>query len=120
VNATLLALVRNEELEDMISSMKDLERTFNKKFNYPWLFLNDKEFTEEFKRRISMETKAKVTFGKRLQIIIEIHVDRNRYPSKRALGYSRVDKRGSLPGICPSSDGEESPICRQEVISPDV
>jgi len=63
VNATLLALVRNSELDDMISSMRDLERTWNRKFNYPWLFLNDEEFTDEFKRRISKETKAKVTFG---------------------------------------------------------
>jgi mannosyltransferase len=63
-NATLLSLVRNSELEDMISSMRDLERTFNHKFNYPWLFLNDEPFTDEFKRRISAETKAKVEFGK--------------------------------------------------------
>jgi mannosyltransferase len=63
-NATLLSLVRNSELDDMISSMRDLERTFNHKFNYPWLFLNDEPFTDEFKRRISAETKAQVTFGK--------------------------------------------------------
>jgi len=62
-NATLLSLVRNSELEDMIQSMRDLERTFNHKFNYPWLFLNDQPFTEEFKRRISAETKARVDFG---------------------------------------------------------
>jgi mannosyltransferase len=64
VNATLLSLVRNSELDDMLQSMRDLERTFNRKFNYPWLFLNDVPFTEEFKRRISAETKAKVSFGK--------------------------------------------------------
>lgn len=63
-NATLLSLVRNSELDDMISSMRDLERTFNHKFNYPWLFLNDVPFTDEFKQRISAETKAQVTFGK--------------------------------------------------------
>lgn len=63
-NATLLALVRNEEADDMVLSMRDLERTFNRKFNYPWLFLNDVPFTEDFKKKISAETKAKVTFGK--------------------------------------------------------
>ena len=47
----------------MVQSMRDLERTFNRKFNYPWLFLNDVPFTEEFKKKISAETKAKVTFG---------------------------------------------------------
>ena len=63
INATLLALVRNEELDDMIRSMKDLERTWNRKFNYPWTFFNDVEFTDEFKRLIRLETKAKVNFG---------------------------------------------------------
>jgi mannosyltransferase len=62
-NATLLALVRNSELDEMISSMRDLERTFNRKFNYPWLFLNDVPFTEEFIKKIRAETKAQVTFG---------------------------------------------------------
>jgi mannosyltransferase len=47
----------------MILSMRDLERTFNRKFNYPWLFLNDVPFTEEFMKRIKAETKAEVTFG---------------------------------------------------------
>ncbi|EAL86030.1 hypothetical protein KXW98_001409 [Aspergillus fumigatus] len=58
-NAALISLVRNEELEDLISTMKDLERTWNSKFNYPWIFFNDKPFTEEFKKRTQAETKAK-------------------------------------------------------------
>ena len=63
INATILALVRNEELEDMIKSMRDLERTWNRKFNYPWTFFNDVEFDDDFKRLIKKETKAKVNFG---------------------------------------------------------
>lgn len=59
INATLLCLVRNEELDDLIPTMRDLERTWNHKFNYPWTFFNDKPFTEEFKRRTQAETKAK-------------------------------------------------------------
>ncbi|KFA48114.1 hypothetical protein S40293_09296 [Stachybotrys chartarum IBT 40293] len=59
IDATLLALVRNEEVDDMVSSMKDLERTWNHKFNYPWTFFNDVEFTEEFKRKTSAATNAK-------------------------------------------------------------
>jgi mannosyltransferase len=64
INATLLALVRNSELKDMLMSIRDLERTFNRKFNYPWLFLNDEPFTEEFKEGIRAATKAEVKFGK--------------------------------------------------------
>jgi len=43
--------------------MRDLERTWNHKFNYPWTFFNDKPFTEEFKRRTQAETKAKCYYG---------------------------------------------------------
>lgn len=62
VNATLLTLCRNSELDDILMSMRDLERTFNRKFNYPWLFLNDEPFTAEFKKKVSAATKAQVTF----------------------------------------------------------
>jgi len=48
----------------MLQSMRDLERTWNHKFNYPWLFLNDEPFTEEFKKAIRGATKAEVKFGK--------------------------------------------------------
>ncbi len=51
INATLLALVRNEELDGMLQAMGDLERTWNHKFNYPWTFFNDVAFSEEFKRK---------------------------------------------------------------------
>ncbi|KAK2782031.1 hypothetical protein FQN53_000207 [Emmonsiellopsis sp. PD_33] len=62
INATLLSLVRNEELEELIMTMRDLERTWNSKFNYPWTFFNDKEFTDEFKTRTQAETKAKCNY----------------------------------------------------------
>ncbi|OJI85506.1 hypothetical protein ASPTUDRAFT_120236 [Aspergillus tubingensis CBS 134.48] len=58
-SAALISLVRNEELNELIPSMRDLERTWNSKFNYPWIFFNDVPFTEEFKKRTQAETKAK-------------------------------------------------------------
>ena len=63
INATLLALVRNEEADAMVQSMLDLERTWNRKFNYPWTFFNDEPFTEEFKKKTSAATKAKCFYG---------------------------------------------------------
>jgi mannosyltransferase len=47
-SATILSLVRNSELQDMLQSMRDLEQTWNHKFNYPWTFINDEPFTQEF------------------------------------------------------------------------
>jgi mannosyltransferase len=43
--------------------MKDLERTWNNKFNYPWTFFNDVPFTEEFKKKTRAATKADVRYG---------------------------------------------------------
>ncbi|CRK41104.1 hypothetical protein BN1723_005042, partial [Verticillium longisporum] len=71
INATLLALVRNEELPGMLSSMRDLERTWNHKFNYPWTFFNDVPFTDEFKRRTAAATNAEV----RYEVIPKEHWD---------------------------------------------
>ena len=59
INATLLSLVRNNELPGMVQAMQDLERTWNHKFNYPWMFFNDVPFTDEFKIRTQAQTKAK-------------------------------------------------------------
>lgn len=63
INATLLALVRNEEVDGMVQSMQDLERTWNSKFNYPWTFFNDVPFDENFKKKTQAQTKAKCYYG---------------------------------------------------------
>ncbi|KAG9560940.1 glycosyltransferase family 15 protein, partial [Aureobasidium melanogenum] len=62
INATILSLVRNEELNGILQSMRDLERTWNHKFNYPWTFFNDVPFTEEFKKATRAMTKAQVRY----------------------------------------------------------
>lgn len=62
INATILSLVRNSELEQLVQSMQDLERTFNHKFNYPWTFINDVPFSDEFKRVTQHNTKARCRY----------------------------------------------------------
>ena len=54
--------MRNKELSDLVQSMQELERTWNHKFNYPWTFINDEPFTEEFKRVTQAQTKAKCRY----------------------------------------------------------
>ncbi|KAJ5673201.1 CAZyme family GT15 [Penicillium longicatenatum] len=61
-NAALITLVRNEELNDLLKTMRDLERTWNSKFNYPYIFFNDVPFTEEFKQKTQAATKAAVQY----------------------------------------------------------
>ena len=62
-NATFVALVRNSELKDMLHSLALLESTFNAEYQYPYVFLNDVEFTQEFKQAIQSATSARVLFG---------------------------------------------------------
>lgn len=45
--ATMVMLVRNREIRQALSSMRSVEDRFNRKFHYPWTFLNDKPFTKE-------------------------------------------------------------------------
>jgi hypothetical protein len=48
-NATLLMLARNSDLESALHSVQQLEERFNHKYKYSWVFLNDVEFSAEFK-----------------------------------------------------------------------
>lgn len=53
VRAAFISLVRNEEARSIVSSMRQIESKFNRKFNYPWIFFNDEPFTPEFKELTS-------------------------------------------------------------------
>ncbi|KAF9533004.1 glycosyltransferase family 15 protein [Crepidotus variabilis] len=62
-NATFVILARNSDLNGVIKSVKQMEDRFNKKFGYPYVFLNEEPFDDAFKTRISELTDAKVEFG---------------------------------------------------------
>uniref|UniRef100_A0A060THB0 ARAD1D37400p n=1 Tax=Blastobotrys adeninivorans TaxID=409370 RepID=A0A060THB0_BLAAD len=64
VKATLLSLVRNEELKEILASIRQIESTFNDKFHYPWTFFNDEEFTDQFKQQVQEVTKSECEFVK--------------------------------------------------------
>lgn len=70
-DAALISLVRNEELEGILSSMRELEEMWNHNYNYPWIFFNNVPFTEEFKARTQAETSAEC----RYEIIPKEHWD---------------------------------------------
>jgi len=63
-NATFMILASNSEIDGVVSSMTSLEQRFNKHFQYPYVFLNDVEFDENFKAQVSKHTKAKIEFGR--------------------------------------------------------
>lgn len=47
--AALISLVRNEELDGILQSMRQLEFHWNRRYRYPWVFFNERPFSEEFK-----------------------------------------------------------------------
>ena len=48
-NATFVILARNSDLQSTVRSVREIEDRFNRKFRYPYVFLNEEPFTEEFK-----------------------------------------------------------------------
>ncbi|KAI8906412.1 nucleotide-diphospho-sugar transferase [Gorgonomyces haynaldii] len=62
-NAVYVVFCRNSDLNGMVSSMQQLEASFNARYNYPYVFLNDVPFTDEFKQAMQKNTNASVKFG---------------------------------------------------------
>lgn len=62
-SAVILVLCRNEELPGIKASITNLEQRFNKKYQYPYVFLNDKEFTKEFKSTMQKTCNDRASFG---------------------------------------------------------
>ena len=63
INACIFILVRNEDLPTLANTIRLFEKQFNHKYNYPYLLVNDEQFTDEFKETILKTTKSKVEFG---------------------------------------------------------
>lgn len=63
IKATFVTLARNEELYELIKSVRRVEDRFNRKFNYDWVFLNDVPFTEEFKDLTTSIVSGKTKYG---------------------------------------------------------
>jgi len=62
-NATFVILVRNSEVDGAVKAVRSIEDRFNRRFQYPYVFLNDEPFTDAFKTRLSVLTAAKMEFG---------------------------------------------------------
>jgi mannosyltransferase len=61
-NATLVMLARNEDLEGAKITIKSVEEKFNKWYKYPIVFLNDREWSAEFKQKEGAMVSGKATF----------------------------------------------------------
>lgn len=50
MNATFVTLARNQDVWDIARSIREVEDRFNRRYNYDWVFLNDKPFDDTFKK----------------------------------------------------------------------
>lgn len=63
-NATFLVLCRNEEVFELLESIQSIQDRFNHRYNYDWVFLNDKAFDERFMYIVSQNVvQGKLSFG---------------------------------------------------------
>ena len=62
-NATFLAVVRNFEKDKMVYTLRQIEATFNHKYKYPYVFLNDEPFSDEFMQDTQMAVSSTCYFG---------------------------------------------------------
>ncbi|CAL9735139.1 alpha-1,2 mannosyltransferase Ktr1p [Monosporozyma servazzii] len=63
VKATFVTLARNSDLYELLPAIKSVEDRFNHKFQYDWVFLNDAEFSDEFKRVTSALISGETKYG---------------------------------------------------------
>jgi alpha 1,2-mannosyltransferase len=69
-NATFVFLCRNSDINGVVASIQSMEDRFNKDYRYPWVFLNDEPFTEEFKQYVaSLPLFVSLTPGRRVSIL---------------------------------------------------
>lgn len=64
VRGALYMMVRNENLQDARAAMRSVEDRFNKHYQYPWILLNNQDFSPTFRKFISKVTDAPIFFGK--------------------------------------------------------
>lgn len=63
MNATFVTLARNSDVWDIARSIRQVEDRFNRRYNYDWVFLNDKPFDDEFKKVTSSLVSGKTFYG---------------------------------------------------------
>lgn len=99
-NATFLMLARNSEIEDVLHTLRQIETSFNHRFHYPYVFLNDVEFTPEFIARTTSAISSSASYG----VVPTEHwnhppeIDEERLQrGMKELADKGVDYGGSLP-----------------------
>ncbi|KAJ2127590.1 hypothetical protein GGF48_003214, partial [Coemansia sp. RSA 921] len=62
-NAAFVVLTRNNDLNDLRETLIQLEDRFNRHYKYPYVFLNNEPFSDEFKEKIQGMVSGECQFG---------------------------------------------------------
>lgn len=63
VNATFVTLARNSDIWDIAKSIRAVEDRFNRNHHYDWVFLNDKDFDDDFKKLTTALVSGTTHYG---------------------------------------------------------
>ncbi|KAI0148166.1 glycosyltransferase family 15 protein [Hypoxylon sp. NC0597] len=63
MNATFVSLARNSDVWEIARSIRQVEDRFNRRYNYDWVFLNDKPFDATFKKVTTSLVSGKTYYG---------------------------------------------------------
>lgn len=80
VNATFVTLARNSDVWEIAKSIRQVEDRFNRRYNYDWVFLNDKPFDSTFKKVTTSLVSGKTHYGEipREHWSFPSHIDQER------------------------------------------
>lgn len=84
-NATFVMLARNSDVDGAAHAVRSVEDRFNRNYKYPWVFLNEEPFSNDFKRY----TRSSSPFFKRLVV----------YADFRTPFHTQVACQSSPPGL---------------------
>ncbi|KAI9193322.1 nucleotide-diphospho-sugar transferase [Polychytrium aggregatum] len=60
--AVIVVLCRNKDLDDIRRTIREFEDRFNRRYLYPYVFINDQPFTSKFMDFVSRSTMAQTEF----------------------------------------------------------
>jgi len=61
-NAVIFMLARNDELKDALQAVRSLEKHWNHRYQYPYVFANNEPWSEAFKQALTQTVSGTATF----------------------------------------------------------
>ena len=117
MNATFVTLARNSDVWEIARSIRQVEDRFNRGYNYDWVFLNDDDFDDTFKKvttalmpsaiapstppknQLSLPsswTQSRASFSRRWRSVVSCRPRARTEPMLRNMGTSLPHRLGAV------------------------